>query len=81
MTMTMSITITVIKAIGSMTNSLRVATKKMMHDIDLRCEITIPLQSDNVFSICDYAGCNSAKSLQIEILTVLLIFSGIALIL
>ena len=37
-----SITITVMKAIGSMTNSLRVATKKMMHDIDLRCEIIFP---------------------------------------
>jgi len=35
-------------------------------------------ESDNVFSICDYAGCNSAKSLQIEVLTALLIFSGIA---
>ena len=36
------------------------------------------LQSDNVFSICDYAGCNSAKSLQIEILTVLLLLAGSA---
>ena len=35
--------IAVKKAKGSMTNSLTVATKKMMHDIDLRCEITFPL--------------------------------------
>ena len=42
-----SITITVIKAIGSMTNSLRVAIKKMMHDIDLRCEMFVTVFKSN----------------------------------